>query len=100
MMKLRVFRVQPRAFDQLVALTRGCPNRSEQMRRLLKNACLRPPLEFPVRGLKPDLKQVSLFMDDDEVHALADAAERAGVSQSVFVEAAFNGAFHAEEAYA
>ena len=88
-MKLRVFRVQPQAFDALVESTHAAANRSEQIRRLLKDACHRPPSQYPVRGLKPDLKQFSVFMHDEEVASLASAAESAGVSQSVFVEAVF-----------
>jgi hypothetical protein len=86
--KLRVFRIQPHAWATLVARTQDAHNRSEEVRRLLRRACQTPPCEFPVRGLKPDLHSFSVFLDEPSAKALRAACQQAGVSQSVFVEAA------------
>ena len=90
MNKLRVFRIQPVPY---IAFLRGTERlkRSARMREALRRACLVPPNLFPVRarGTKPDLLQFSVFMDDCDAVALARASAKAGVSLSVFVEAAF-----------
>lgn len=88
MRKLRVFRVQPQAYEKFMNATKDAPNKSEEMRSILETACKEsPPGVFPKRKIKADLKAFSVFMSDAEHEMLIQAKIKAGVSKNMFIEA-------------
>jgi hypothetical protein len=90
MKKLRVFRVQPKSYDRVIQSVGATKNVSAPIRRLIEEACLAPPSEFPVRAKKAELCSFSLFMDDGSHSTLVRASKVAGVSKNLFLEAVFN----------
>jgi hypothetical protein len=95
MKKLRVFRVRPASYDRVIQAVGATQKLSTPIRRLIADACMAPPEDFPVREKKAPLCAFSLFMDEESHSALVDAAQTANVSKNLFLEAVFNRAFQA-----
>lgn len=88
--QLKVFRVQPEAYQRFVEKHKDAENRSEQLRAIVSKACDNPPVKYPVRKIKADLVAFSVFIDKDEHDKLVKTCEAQGVSKNIFLEAAFN----------
>lgn len=88
--QLKVFRVQPQAYQKFVDKHKDADNRSEQLRTIVSKACDNPPGNYPVRKIKADLVAFSVFIDKDEHDKLVKICEAQGVSKNIFLEAAFN----------
>ena len=88
--KLKVFRVQPQAYEKFAETFKDSINKSDEIRHLIAKACDNPPADYPVRKIKADLVAFSLFLDESEHEKLVKMCEAQGVSKNIFLEAMFN----------
>ncbi len=89
---LKTFRVQPTAYAAMVSAFQAEPGSlcmSQFIRSTLTDFAGNPKGPFATRKVKADLHAFSVRMDDTLKEAIADAAQRSGVSANILVETSF-----------